>query len=44
MIRDEVLYGRITLKFVPTEEQRADILTKALGAAAYGKNKAWLVH
>ena len=44
MLRDEVLYGRLTMKFVPTAEQRADIFTKALGAADYTRNKAWLVH
>ena len=27
-----------------TAEQRADIFTKALGAADYTRNKAWLVH
>jgi hypothetical protein len=42
-IREEITAGRIHLQWIPTEEQRADILTKALPPRAFLKFRDLLV-
>ena len=43
-IRDDIMYGRITMLFVRTEEQRADMFTKALSKVSFEKCRDWHVH
>ena len=42
-IREQVANGIVTLQYVPTEDQIADILTKALSKTMFVKNRDLLV-
>ena len=39
-IRDEIKWGHVIIKWVPSEEQLADILTKPLPVALFNKIRA----
>ncbi len=41
-VRDEVKNGKVSLKFVPTEDQVADVFTKPLGTHKFQKFKSLL--
>lgn len=41
-IREKILSGEIDLEYVPTDEQLADIMTKALGRTAFERLRSQL--